>query len=110
MVTMQQLSFYSELKLFHGGRLRRGKRKVARPIATNRAIRHVLKAKDKSVRSNRFIVGKEMRRLAKKFGVKIYSFAVNFNHAHFVARFFQRRSYVVFIRGFTSCLAQKLGA
>jgi len=52
----------------------------------------------------------ELKRLADKFHIRVYSFAVAHDHLHFVARIPSRAHYVKFIRALCGLLARKLGA
>lgn len=57
----------------------------------------------------RSLVEAETRRLADRFGIRIYSLAVARDHVHLVLLLPDRRSYAAFIRSLTGILARKLG-
>lgn len=69
----------------------------------------VLKARESLLYANRLLLESELRRLSSKFGLRVYSIAVNFDHVHFTAVLPGRREYVGFIRALTGILARKFG-
>jgi len=94
--------------LAHGGQLASGRRKNSRPLAKNRPIHFVLKTKRPFHTAGPLIL-REARRLAGKFGLKIYDHAVASDHLHFVATIPGRKEYNAFIRSLCGLLARKLG-
>lgn len=91
---MTQLVLSPELKLrvVHGGELSVGKRKTARPIATNRAMHVIIRSSHAkgqwSFRSRRNApaIKALVSRFARQFGVRFYHWSINSNHLHFAIR------------------------
>jgi REP element-mobilizing transposase RayT len=106
---MRQASLFpSQPRLFHGGELARRKRKTLRPLSRRHPIHLVLKARH-SLREQGPLVTKETRKLAEKFGLRIYSFALASDHLHLVVKIPGRCEYLAFIRSLSGLLARKLG-
>ena len=90
-----------------GGELLKGQRKSARPLSTSQPVHLILKSEHKHLFSIRntsltYLISKQ----AEKFGIKIYSSALNFSHIHLVIKIKRREDYVRFIRALTSLMAQ----
>lgn len=99
----------TKAKLFHGGEFALGKRKRLRTLSSKRPIHCVLKSKRRVLYARKSWIEREARRLAKKFGVKAYSIAVNFDHIHFALKIPNRQAYNAFVRAFAGILAAKFG-
>jgi hypothetical protein len=55
------------------------------------------------------VIHQETKRLAAKFGIKIYDTALAKDHLHLVFTILSRKDYIAFIRAVTGLLARKLG-
>ena len=103
---MKQLSLFKDKpRLEFGGVLGIGKRKAARPLDTKRPHHFVLKAKC----ANRLLrrrkeIEQVIHRYSARFGVRIYSLAVNADHIHLNVRITNRVLYRRWIRAITSRL------
>jgi REP element-mobilizing transposase RayT len=105
---MKQTSFFQNTPPVHGGELALQKRKNRRPLARKRPIHLILKAK-KAFQEHSALIHQETKRLAAKFGIKIYDTALANDHFHLVLTIPSRKDYVAFIRALTGLLARKLG-
>src|SRR4051812_25776830 len=96
----------------HGGELRRGKRKVARPVVTKKPMHLVLKAgaaKGKLSllqKENSRFVNKELARLSKQFAVTVLQISNNGNHLHLAIKAATRGGFKAFLRAFTGNVAR----
>jgi hypothetical protein len=100
----RQLSFLPPVRVQHGGDIRKGKRKLARPIDTKRPMHVVLR----SVRArgewsllhrrNKARVFALAHETAKTFGVRIYRFSNVGNHIHLLVVARSRRAFQAFLR------------
>ena len=72
----------------HGGDLRRGCRKLERPVSTRRPMHIVLSSRRArgswSLRKHDRVVRDVMRRMARRFDVRVYDFANVGSHLHLV--------------------------
>ena len=99
-----QLALISTVARAHGGSLRQGKRKIARPIDSKRALHVVLRSYrargDWSMltKRNKGIVALLVDDTAKRFGVKVYRFENVGNHLHILLRGRRRREIQNFLR------------
>lgn len=107
---MRQTSFFPSPILVHGGELRAKKRKTMRPLCSERPLHCVLKSSQQILFPNSAKIERVARCLAKKFEVKVYGLAVNYDHVHLVLKFPHRRHYIAFVREFTGALARMFGA
>ncbi|MGZ6290217.1 MAG: hypothetical protein ACXWQO_18660 [Bdellovibrionota bacterium] len=105
---MKQHSLFPKPSLSHGGALARGRRKTLRPLARKRPIHLVLKAQ-RAFSADGTLLLKETRRLAEKFGLRLYDRALGNDHLHLVLTIPGRREYNAFIRSLTGLLARKMG-
>ncbi len=107
---MRQTSFdfIKNYKKEFGGALLSGKRKTQRPLSTKHPIHLILKSSFKCLfnPSNKSLHAL-IRNQGRKFGVKIYDFALNWSHIHLLIKIENRSDYVKFIRSLTSILALK---
>src|SRR5689334_21964800 len=95
---MRQISLFAPAEratLFrteHGGSVRLGRRKGARPVATRRPMHLVLRSSRArgpwSLRGPRTDgrIRETMRALARRYGVRVYEFANAKNHLHLLIR------------------------
>lgn len=111
---MKQLSMIKKEKSDFGGSLLKGKRKSKRPISTKKPMHLVLQSEKAK---GRFALAPSDQRLkmlaikmAQKFGVKLYTCALNWSHAHLVIRVKNRRQYNSFIRALTGAMVLRLKA
>ena len=106
---MRQLKLFKVDPITHGGAIAKGKRKTRRPLCSKRVIHLTLKAHKNILYSHKGFIEEELRRLGKKFNLKIYSIAVNLDHLHIAVKISDRKSYLSFIRSFTGLVARELG-
>jgi REP element-mobilizing transposase RayT len=106
---MKQISFFPCEKPIHGGIIRLGERKKARPLNRDRPIHLVLKAKGKMLYPHRDYLYKQIYAKGEHFGVRVYSVAVNHDHVHFIIRIHNENFYKGFIRALTGVIARKFG-
>lgn len=99
----------------YGGKLRnRAKGRGARPLCTKRSIHLLLwssgaVATKSLVRTeNRRVIHFALKKLAAKFGVKVYRIGNAGNHLHLIIKLSNRFAYSCFIRALTGSLALKL--
>lgn len=91
-------------KLVHGGELGFGKRKVARPLSTKKAMYATLRSSvavgkySLRVPRHRVFIEKLFATTAKKWGIRIYNVSINGNHLHFVLKGDTRRGIQNFLR------------
>ena len=81
----------------HGGDIRRGKRKLERPVSTRRPMHVVLTSQRArgplSLRKHERTVRDVLRRMARRFEVRIYDFANVGSHLHIVLRARRREGF-----------------
>jgi REP element-mobilizing transposase RayT len=106
---MRQYSLFpGQFHSFHGGEIAAGKRKSLRPLARNRPIHLVAKAK-KSLKQEREWIRKEAGRIADRFMIKAYRITVAEDHVHLLIQIPGRSEYSSFIRGWSAQIAKKMG-
>src|SRR5579859_7291966 len=104
--------FEDKTRFDHGGSLSIGRRKIARPLSTRKPIHLTLRSSRAlgkwSLR--RFEVGirKLAEKLASRWGIRIYSLAVNGNHMHLAIRIANRDCFGNFLRVFSGQVAMKV--
>ena len=114
MKPMKQSSFEftKNFKPAFGGSLLAGKRKTARPLSVKSPMHFILKSsnarKSLSFVNHRHHIEKLIANVSKKFQVKIYEMAVNFDHLHLVIKLPHRSVYPKWIRALTSAIVQLL--
>ena len=95
-----------------GGSLRRGKRKIARPLSAKNPVHLVIKSSfargSLSFVNNRKLLDDRLRRSAKKWGTKIMNHKWNWDHAHLIIHIANRTIYKYWIREFTGAVVQAL--
>jgi len=107
---MKQLHLFKEkLVREFGGTLNKGRRKTARPLDTKRSLHLVLKSTSPFLLLRRRAeVEREVHRMSRHFGIKIYRIAVQADHIHLSAQIPSRILYCRWIRGFTSNLVLQI--
>jgi REP element-mobilizing transposase RayT len=115
----RQLSFLSKLRADpprteHGGEIRRGLRKLARPVATRRPMHLVMRSlRAKGAWSMRRpgaarMVNETLRRYARRYEIRIYEFANAGNHLHLLVRSKCRIGLHNFLRVFAGIVARRM--
>src|SRR5260370_6293633 len=117
MRTMQQSLFDCDLRAelartAHGGDVRRGLRKLERPVSTRRPM-HVVLASRRAVGSwsllqHRKAVREALRQMAGRFGIRIYDFANVGTHLHLLVRARRRDAFQAFLRSFAGIVARRV--
>jgi len=93
----------------HGGDVRRGKRKLERPVSTRRPMHLVLTAaQGRCLRSYDRIVRDVLRGMARRFDVRVYDFANVNSHLHLVVRARRREAFQGFQRSFAGIVARRI--
>src|SRR5262249_23197084 len=96
----------------HGGEVRRGQRKLERPVSTRRAMHIVLSSRRArgpwSLRKHDRVVRQVLRRMARRFDVRIYDFANVGSHLHLVLRARRREAFQGFLRSFAGIVARRV--
>jgi REP element-mobilizing transposase RayT len=111
MPRVRQLSLLPPTPLSHGGDLRQGKRKIARPVDPNRPIHIVLRATrargewSMLHRRNKARIFLLIHQKAERFDVKIYRFSNVGNHLHILALPGSRDGFQNFLRASTGAIA-----
>jgi REP element-mobilizing transposase RayT len=106
--------FSFKQKLSFGGVLSgaKGNPKCKRPLATKQAMHLVLKSSRAHGKHSFLLYSQEieaiLRRQAKSFGVKIYSFANAGNHLHLIIKIYNRETYKSFIRAVSGLIMRKV--
>ena len=112
---MKQASFLPSLKLDHGGDLRKGKRKIARPFSHKHAVHLVLRSVKARghwsllTRANEHLVEKLLKACAAQYHIKVYRFVNVGNHLHLLIKT-EAKQYVSAKRDFHAFLRQFAGA
>jgi REP element-mobilizing transposase RayT len=96
----------------HGGDLGRGRRKRERPVSTRRPMHVVLtshRARGSwSLRKHDRAVRDVLRRMARRFEIRIYDFANVRSHLHLVLRARRREDFQAFLRSFAGGVARRV--
>jgi REP element-mobilizing transposase RayT len=96
----------------HGGEVRRGQRKLERPVSTRRPMQVVLTSRRAkgplSLRKHDRAVREVLRRMARRFEVRIYDFANVGSHLHLVLRARRREGFQGFLRSFAGIVARRV--
>lgn len=110
-LTFKQLAIFKAPDLFHGSDLRKGKRKIARPLDPKRGIHLVLKS-SRACGADSFLQKRHQKRIqqviehtAKRYGIKIYQYANVGNHLHLLVRTPARGEFQNFLRVITGKIA-----
>jgi hypothetical protein len=118
---MRQLTFHSSIafkdhkpRQEHGGFIRKGKRKLARPFDAKRPVHLVLKSsRAKGSLSlqrptNEKTLSKRVYGFAPKFGIKVLEFANSGNHLHLLIMASNRKGFQNYLRTVTAVLAREV--
>lgn len=111
MKSLKQIEMFTKPKNQFGGSLLVGKRKSERTLAFKRPMHLVLKGDitiSGSLLKHRKTIDGQIKNLAEKFFVKVYSYAIEKTHIHFAVKFNDKENYRRFIRALTGRLAQLL--
>src|SRR5215471_8372149 len=96
----------------HGGALRRGRRKLERPVSARRPMHVVLTSHRArgpwSLRKHDRTVRDVLRRMARRFDVRIYDFANVGSYLHLVLRVRRRDAFQNFLRSFAGVVARRV--
>lgn len=93
----------------HGGSLSKGKRKTRRPLDRKNPIHLVLKSTNSyTLLRRQSQVHEIIKGIGAKFGIKMHSSAIQYDHIHLHFSFQNRKVYVRWIRALTGILAQKI--
>lgn len=107
-MSFTQLESTLKIQKTFGGSLG-GKRKVRRPLDCKRPIHLVLKATNSfTLLRNKMAVKKIIHRFNQKFGMRMHSFAIQYDHIHLNLSFQSRKIYVMWIRALTGALTLKI--
>jgi REP element-mobilizing transposase RayT len=112
----RQLSLFAKLKipsdtrLEHGGEVRQGRRKLARPMSTRRPLHVVLRSTRAqgawSLRRSEARLREAMKALARRTSVRVYDYANVSNHLHLLVRAKHRSAFQAFLRAFAGIAAR----
>ncbi len=108
---MRQTSFafVKNYKKEFGGSLLENKRKSKRPLSIKQPLHLILKSSHREVfNPSNARLTKLIKEQAQRFHIKVFDFAVNWNHIHLLIQIKSRESYVQFIRALTSILATRI--
>lgn len=89
---MKQASFLPKLRLDHGGEIRKGKRKIARPFTHKNAIHVVFRSRKARGQlslltpENEKRVERLLNRIAQRHHIKVYRFVNVGNHLHLLIK------------------------
>ncbi len=115
----RQLSFLPSFKslntsLKHGGDVRKGRRKLARPVDAKRPIHLVLTSSrargawSLTNTDNRAHIREALHHGKRRFGIKVYSQGTQGNHLHLLVKAPSRREFQNFLRYLAGRLAMKI--
>ena len=114
---MQRSLFTAEIRAElarteHGGSVRRGRRKLERPVSTRRPMHVVLSSRKAegpwSLRRHDRAVREALRGMARRFGVRVYDFANVGSHLHLLVRARRRGAFQSFLRSFAGIVARRV--
>jgi REP element-mobilizing transposase RayT len=96
----------------HGGTVRRGRRKLARPVST-RGPMHVVLSSERargpwSMRRHERAVKEALRAMARRHGVRVYEFANVGTHLHLLLRARRVDAFQAFLRSFAGLVARRV--
>ena len=96
----------------HGGDVRAGRRKLERPVSTRRPMHVVLTSHRArgpwSLRKHDRVVRDVLRRMARRFDVRVYDVANVGSHLHLVVRARRRDGFQGFLRSLTGIVARRV--
>src|SRR5262252_4098119 len=94
----------------HGGAVRRGRRKLERPISVRRPMHVVLKSERArgawSMRKHERAIREALRACVSRSGVRVYEFANVGSHLHLLVRARRRGAFQRFLRTFAGIVAR----
>src|ERR1700704_4977607 len=94
----------------HGGALRRGHRKLERPVSTRRPMHVVLHSARArgvwSMQAHRRKIREALRACVSPSGVRVYDFANVGSHLHLLVRARRREAFQAFLRSFAGIVAR----
>ncbi|MDR3607597.1 MAG: transposase [Oligoflexia bacterium] len=111
---MKQFAFSAipKARTEHGGSIRQGRRKLARPLDPKRPLHLVLRS-EKAQGKLSLLYGQNWRkieyltaRLSRRYGVRVYQFANSGNHLHLLVRGKTRKGLQDFLRVLSGKVAQ----
>lgn len=104
----------SGLELEFGGSLRKGRRKIARPIDPKRAV-HIVLRSTRARGSWSFLHPQNVRRVratvdnaARRFGVKVHGYSNVGNHLHLIAKAPTREAFQKFLKAVSGRIAARV--
>jgi hypothetical protein len=107
----QRIAFASS-STEHGGAVRRGRRKIERPVSTRRPMHVVLHSQrargDWSLRRHERVVRRVLEACANRNGVKLHGFANVGSHLHLLVRARRREAFQAFLRSFAGIVARAI--
>jgi REP element-mobilizing transposase RayT len=108
---IRQLSLFPlDARAEHGGSVRRGRRKIARPISTRHPLHVVLRSTRArgawSLRRADARLREAMRAHARRTSVRVYEYANSGNHLHLLVRARHRADFQAFLRSFAGIAAR----
>ncbi|MDR3607162.1 MAG: transposase [Oligoflexia bacterium] len=111
---MKQLAFTAipKARTEHGGAIRQGKRKLARPLDPKRPLHLVLRSEKAHGRlsllydQNWREIERLTAKLSRRYGVRVYQFANSGNHLHLLMRGKTRKGLQDFFRVLSGKVAQ----
>src|SRR5260221_2176113 len=96
----------------HGGAVRRGRRKLERPVSVRRQMHVVLTSQRArgpwSLRKHERTVRDALRAMARRFGVRVYDYANVGTHLHLLVRARRRETFQAFLRSFAGIVARRV--
>src|SRR6185436_14595537 len=96
----------------HGGAVRRGRRKLDRPVSTRRPMHVVLTSQRArgpwSLRRHDRAVRDALREMAHRFGIVVYEHANVGSHLHLLVRARRRDAFQAFLRSFAGIVARRV--
>lgn len=109
--SMKQQMLFNLPKLptsFGGQLIKKGQRKVARPLNCKQPIHLVLRCKSSRLLREQIYVEYYLEKFSMKFAVKIYQKATVSNHIHLLIKVEDRVQYTKFVRALSGALAKSL--
>jgi len=113
-VPPRQFSFLPKTPLEHGGALRKGRRKIARPLDPKRAVHLVMRSTfargERSMlhRKYKAYIHVMIEDAAEAHGVRIYRYSNVGNHLHFLLKFKTRAGFRAFTRQIAGAIAMMI--
>jgi hypothetical protein len=96
----------------HGGALRKGKRKTARPLSSKQPVHFTMKSEHARgslsflKKENTSYINHLRSRLGKKYFVTTYQFANSGTHLHFLSQYKDKKMFQNFLRVFAGLVAR----